>query len=134
MAHSHQLTRVIKLAGTQAAVKMAREFGGRDYLVPTRAAMNELGDLHPLVVLIGLHAAERLAAEFGGTTLKLPYEVNALAQIRDHSILLRFLEDESIQAIANSLQMDRKAVQQVLDKFDARGLVPQERKAQLVLI
>lgn len=128
MAFSHQLSMTIKMVGTHGAIKLSRQFGGRDWTVPMP---DSLHDLHPLVVMIGLANAQSLTKEFGGQKLKLPSEVNGLQQIRNHQVLLEFLSGKSISLIAQEMQIDRKMVQKILDSFEARGILNLEGSRQV---
>lgn len=109
MTHSTQLEAVIKLIGHQSTIRLVREFGGREYMTPPVYAIH---DLHPLVILIGRENAMRLSNAF--EKIYLPFEVNALRQMRNAHIKKRFKDGMSISEISRELQLDRKAVQNIL--------------------
>lgn len=115
MRDSAQFRRLIEVVGHQAAIRMARAYGGGEYAVPT---FPDIHDLHPLVILIGLDAAQRLSHEFD--RVYLPLEVNALRQVRNDHIREQYCSGVSISEISRSLQLDRKAVQNVLADMGVR--------------
>lgn len=115
MACSMQLAEVIKTIGHQATIRLVREYGGREYWLPPVYAIH---DLHPLVVLIGRDNAMRLAHAF--ERLRLPFEVNALRQIRNDHIVERYAAGVSISEISRDLQLDRKAIQNILSSLGVR--------------
>lgn len=132
MAFSHQLQTIINLVGHQSAIRIVRSYGGRSYQVPEERVLH---DMHPLVVSIGMASAQALAREFGGLRILLPSEVNALLQLRNESILQRYRAGESISAISQDLEINRKLVQRILDEFQARGKIGKaERDAQQSLL
>jgi len=112
MAHSLLLRTIIDLIGPQAAIRLAREYNGREFVVPSR---ERLHDMHPIVVLVGLANAQALSDRFHGQHIRLPIEVNALLQIRNDAVVKQFLADISISSIAQEFQIDRKLVQKIID-------------------
>ena len=120
MSHSNCLKSVVDLIGHQAAIRLVRAKGGRDFSLPQAS---ELHDLHWLVVIVGMSNAEALCDYFRGASLKLPIEVNALLQLRNEAIAADYKNGDSVSHIANVYQIDRKLVQKILDIFGLRGKV-----------
>ena len=118
MSHSNCLKSVVDLIGHQAAIRLVRAKGGRDFSLPQTS---ELHDLHWLVVIVGLDNADVLCDYFRGASLKLPIEVNALIQLRNEAIVVDFNRGVSISELARNYQVDRKLIQNTLDKFGLRG-------------
>lgn len=112
MAYSHLLKTIIELIGPQSAIRLAREYNGRDFAVPIR---HNLHDMHPIVVLIGLGNAQALSERYGGHAIRMPMEVNTLLQIRNEAVVKQFLTGISISSIAQEFQIDRKLVQKIID-------------------
>lgn len=112
MAYSQKLKTIIDLIGPQAAIRIAREYNGRDFAVPLR---ENLTDMNPIVVLIGLGNARALSDHFGGRLLRMPMEMNTLLQIRNEAVVKQFLASISISSISQEFQIDRKLVQKIID-------------------
>jgi hypothetical protein len=120
MAYSNQLNAVIKIIGPQAAIRMSRQYGGRPYRVPK---VENLHDMHPLVVVIGLADAEKLSRAFAEQSIKFPDEINTLSQVRDTHVMERVAAGESFSSIATALHLDRKMIQKIFARYVAMGKV-----------
>lgn len=110
---SQTLRDIVNVCGHQAAIALARSFGGRTVSVPTEARMEET---HPIALSIGLTAGRKLAKARGGERLEIPSEVNALLEIRNDRIVLLFDEGKSIRSIGFELGLSRKWVRNILLK------------------
>lgn len=126
MAHNRTLTKIRNLIGTQATIRLVRQYGNRTLTLPQP---DKITDFHQLTVTVGLASAKALAEEFVGECLNLPGEVNALLELRNDEIVRRFLghsrtaeDGESIRSLARDYDMDRKNVQKVIDAAGHRDL------------
>lgn len=118
MSYSHYLKQVLDLIGHQSTIRLVRAKGGRDIKIPYAS---NLSDEHWLVMTVGIEEAKKLCEYFKGTTLKLPIEINALIQLRNDAIVVDFNRGVSISELARNYQVDRKLIQNILDKFGLRG-------------
>lgn len=123
MSHSHLLDKVVSLIGAQSAIRLVRAKGGQDIGFPYA---DHLHDLHWLVVLVGHDHAKALCIEFQGASIKLPIEVNALLQLRNKAIAHDFENGKSVSQLARDYEIDRKLVQNILDRFGLRGKVVEQ--------
>lgn len=123
MAYSNCLKKVIELIGHQASIRLVREKGGKHFSFPKIETLN---DTHWLVTIVGFENAKKLCEHYQSDKIKLPIEVNALIQLRNASIALDYQEGVSISQLADSYQIDRKLVQNILDSFLLRGKVKED--------
>lgn len=125
MASNLIIKQLAKLLGMQTAIILVRRYSNRRLSVPT---IDNLHDMHPLVLTIGLLPAQCLCREYGGTMIELPTEVNALLEVRNEEIVRRFLGDgtltsgESIRSISMDFGIDRKYIQKLIDRAGHRDL------------
>lgn len=117
MSHSHNLDSVVKLIGVHASIRLVRLKGGQDITFPL---VGNLHYMHWLVVEVGMDNAIAMCKEFRGVSLKLPIEVNALLQLRNQAIGDEYRAGASISGLAHSYGIDRKLVQNILDKLGLR--------------
>ena len=80
------LAEIADVAGHEAAIKMALEWGGREIHIPKPAHLKGR-TTHRLVVLLGPEAASAVAARVGGGSTYIPRARRACAAFlaRDHS-------------------------------------------------
>lgn len=101
------LAQIAAEIGEEAALLLARAFGGRKLYVPSR-----LGDHHPICVAIGRSAADRLSAWIAGDHLdipKLPLRQNEVRALRKNSKL-------TIGQIAVQTQYSERQVYRLLSE------------------
>lgn len=118
MSHSHSFQQVVDLIGVHASIRLVRLKGGQEITFPQ---VGNLHYMHWLVVEVGMDNAISMCKEYKGATLKLPIEVNALLQLRNQAIAEDFKAGKSISSIALEYGVDRKLVQNILDKFGLRA-------------
>lgn len=130
MSHSHYLQEIVKLVGHQSAIRLVRSKGGQCFGFPYS---ENLDDRNWLVLIIGIDNAKKLCDRFQCEKIKLPIEVNALIQLRNDAIIQDFKSGSSISSMAKKYEIDRKHVQNILDKYNMRGKSDGQEAQQLGL-
>jgi hypothetical protein len=125
MRDSEQFRKLIEVVGHQSAVRLARKYGGSTYTTPSYC---DLHDLHPLVIEIGFVSAAKMCHTFD--RIYIPLEVNAARQMRDDHIREQYCSGVSISEISRALQLDRKAVQNILADMGVRETVDDNGRSQ----
>lgn len=120
MAKHEILDQVSRLIGMQGAITLTRRYGGKTLSFPS---VEKLNDSHPLVLTIGLEPAQKLSREFGRELIELPFEVNALRELRNAEIVRLFVKDgRSIRSLSIDFGIDRAYIQKIIDKAGHRQL------------
>lgn len=91
------LAQIAEIAGREAALRLAFEYGGSRVYVPRKAGNSEIAKI------IGPEAAAALSGHFGGESIAIPIGKKALAFWLDE-------QDWSREKIAKALKVDRTTV------------------------
>lgn len=92
-----QLAQIAEIAGREAALRLAFEYGGSRVYIPKKHDGSEIARL------VGAEAAAKLAGHYGGESIAIPIGKRALAF---------WLADQgkSVEEIARTLRADRTTV------------------------
>lgn len=108
------LRRVATLTSTEAAVELARNFGGR-YLYVPGAPHKE----HPIAQAVGFEAAKVLSAEWGSDYMYVPAARFLDRSRRDEAIRKAHAEGESVQFIADEYGISTRHVWRICSRSNA---------------
>src|SRR5690554_1434986 len=81
--------------GYDAAMSLAKRWGGRRLYVPAQASPG-----HPITEAIGPEAAERLVDLYGGDALDVPAARNAMLETRNRRIMAALEEGQTTREVA----------------------------------
>lgn len=99
------------MLGRQAALRLARAFGGARLYVP-----RSIQQRSPLAVALGIRAARLLSERFGGGTFDVP---TARAEIRKANVLSLAHRGRDVGAIARAVGLSPRRVRTILSAADS---------------
>lgn len=110
-----KLMEIADIAGDEAALRLARMYGGRSVYVPGKAIEG-----HPLEALLGRDAFTMLVKHYGGTELRdIPLASALTNKARMIQQLARAYPDMSHRQIAASARTTERHVRRILNGADA---------------
>lgn len=104
-----RLGEIKDIAGPQAALSLAKQYGGASVYVPVKVKEG-----HPLSRLLGPQAASALSRVFGGDRLEVPKKDSIVRQLRGKKIRARRLEGASIATLAAEFDLSKRRILQIL--------------------
>lgn len=103
--------------GMEAALGLARAFGGQDIYIPKLPERH--GDNHPLVVACGRKAAEAIMRQFGGK----PFEVPTMRSLRRPLALAMLAQGLPHNQIAKATGLSSRDVRR-MSEYLKMGIAP----------
>ncbi len=104
-----RLCEIKDIAGPQAALSLARQYGGSSVYVPVKTTAE-----HPLSVLLGEQAARAISRIFGGDRLEVPKTDSIARQLRGKKIQQLRQEGATISRLASEFNLSRRRILQIL--------------------
>ncbi len=104
-----RLAQLKELLGQDAAILLAKTYGGGSLYVPADPDTN-----HPLSLLLGHQKALLLARVWGGDRLNVPKHDAIIRQLRQRKLHQARAKGKSVAALAREFKLSRRRVLQLL--------------------
>ena len=112
------LARIADAAGEEAALLVAKVFGGRPFYVPL---VRELDEAHRLVALVGMERARSICVELGHGDVILPRGPFSSNAERVRQVEAMIAARKSHAAIALALNLHIRSVEKIAARLRDRG-------------